>query len=107
VKAWEVWKCDLGHGPHPVVIVSHPLRAANKPIVEVIDCSTQRAARPPDRHEVLLDTADGMDWETLCKCDCIYAVKKTDLSNCRGLVTVDRRRQIIRAILRAHDWDNL
>ena len=35
VNAWEVYEADLGWGNHPVVIVSHPTRAARKDIVEV------------------------------------------------------------------------
>jgi len=105
VNAWEVWNCDLGHGVHPVVIVSHALRVANKAVVEVLNCSSQRAARPADKHEVLLDAADGMNWETLCKCDCIYAVPKSELKNYRGQVTLERRRAIVRSIIIAHGWN--
>jgi len=107
MKAWEVWKCDLGHGIHPVVVVSHPLRVANKPIIEVVDCSSQRAMRLPQENEVLLDTADGMDWPTLCKCDCVYAVEKTDLKDFRGQITVERRRAIVRTIVNCRAWDSL
>jgi mRNA-degrading endonuclease toxin of MazEF toxin-antitoxin module len=105
MNAWEVWECDLGHGPHPVVLVSHPLRIVNKPVAEVLDCSSQRAARKPDRHEVVLDIEDGMNWETLCKCDCIYAVPKSELKNRRGAVSVERRRAIVRAIIDSHGWN--
>lgn len=90
-----------------MVIVSHPLRATNKPVVEVLDCSSQRASRNPDKHEVLLDTSDGMDWETLCKCDCIYAVAKHELKTRRGKVAPERRRAIVQAIIRSHDWERL
>ena len=86
MNAWDVWDCDLGHGPHPVVIVSHPLRVKN---------------------EVLLDTADGMNWPTLCKCDCIYAVEKSELKNHRGQVTIERRRAIVRTIIDSHAWNKI
>ena len=102
-----MWSCDLGHGVHPVVIVSHPLRAANKPVVEVLDCSSQRAGRNPDKNEVLLDATDGMNWETLCKCDCIYAVEKSELSDYHGQVSVERRRAIVQSIIKAHDWERI
>jgi hypothetical protein len=46
MNSLEVWECDLGHGTHPVVVVSHPARAQRKDIVEVLDCSTQRGAPP-------------------------------------------------------------
>ena len=107
MNAWDVWDCDLGHGPHPVVIVSHPFRVANKLTVEILDCSSQRAARGPDKNEVLLDTADGMNWPTLCKCDCIYAVEKSELKNHRGQVTIERRRAIVRTIIDSHAWNKI
>ena len=69
MKAWEIWNCqpDGWNEPHPAVIVSHPLRVANKLEVDVVMCSTRRAQRAPAPHEVLLDEADGLDWPTLCK----------------------------------------
>ena len=85
MTSWEVWECDLGHGVHPVVIVSHPARAANKDVIELLDCSTQRAARAPLPNEIILDTVDGMNWPTFCKCDLIYSVHRADISltSCR------------------------
>jgi mRNA-degrading endonuclease toxin of MazEF toxin-antitoxin module len=105
MNAWEVYEADLGWGPHPVVVVSHPARAARKEFVEILDCSTQRATRSPQDNEVLLDKTDGMDWATLCKCDCIYAVPRGELKRHRGRVAGDRQRQIVRTIITAHGWN--
>ena len=33
VNAWDVFEADLGWGAHPVVVVSHPARAARKELV--------------------------------------------------------------------------
>ena len=66
MTAWVVYEADLGWGAHPVVVVSHPARAAHKEFVEILDCTTQRQARPPQDHEVLLDQSDGLDWPTFC-----------------------------------------
>jgi len=107
VNAWEVYEADLGWGAHPVVIVSHPARAARKEFVEILDCALQRANRPVRGHEVLLDDADGLDWPTFCKCDCIYAVPRTELGRKRGVVTVERRRQIVCTMIAAHGWNVL
>ena len=104
MNAWEVWECDLGHGTHPVVIVSHPSRAANKDVVELLDCSTQRAVRPPFPNEVILDVEDGLNWPTFCKCDLIYAVERHDLKNCRGSVVLARQRIIVSTIIQSHGW---
>ena len=107
MTAWEVYEADLGWGAHPVVVISHPARAARKEIVEILDCATQRAGRPPQDHEVMLDQADGLDWPTLCKCDCIYAVPRDELKKCRGTVVLERRRQIVRTLITAHAWNAL
>jgi mRNA-degrading endonuclease toxin of MazEF toxin-antitoxin module len=107
MNQWEIRDCDLGWGPHPVVLVSHPARAARKEFVEVLDCVSQRASRRPLDHEVLLDRADGLDWETLCKCDCIFAVPREELKERRGEVGMERRRQIVRAMIQSHGWNAL
>lgn len=107
MNAWEIYEADLGWGVHPVVIVSHPVRAACKEFVEILDCSSQRASRPPRDHEVLLDQSDGLEWETLCKCDCIYAVPRNELKQRRGVVCAERRRQIVRTLIAVHGWNAL
>jgi mRNA-degrading endonuclease toxin of MazEF toxin-antitoxin module len=71
-----------------------------KPRVCVILCSTQRATRKPEVHEVILDEADGLDWETLCKCDVVYAAPKTELVKRRGGVRAERRRAIAERVIR-------
>jgi hypothetical protein len=107
VNAWEVYEADLGWGSHPVVVVSHPARAARKGFIEILDCSSQRANQPAQGHEIALDTVDGMDWPTFCKCDCIYAVPRAELKRHRGSVTLEGRRQIVHAIIAAHGWNLL
>ena len=42
----------------------------------------------------MLSGADGMDWETLCDCSTIYAVKSSLLFGKLGRVTAERRRAI-------------
>jgi hypothetical protein len=105
MKQWEIYSYDAGFGDHPVVIVSHPERVANKSDVEVLICSSQRSTRPARASEVLLDGSDGLDWETLCKCDLILAAPKADLHARRGEVTLERRRLIVSTILRSHNWN--
>jgi len=107
VNAWEIWTFDPGYGDHPAVIVSAPERAARKPAVEILLCASQRATRPPNASEVILDAADGLNWDTLCKCDLIYAVEKELLHTQRGVVTPVRQRQIVRAIVASHGWNRI
>ncbi|MDD5141431.1 MAG: type II toxin-antitoxin system PemK/MazF family toxin [Verrucomicrobiales bacterium] len=109
MKAFEVfsWQPAGWNEPHPCVIVSHPDRAARKDPVEVVMCSTQRATRKPDPHEIILDSADGLDWATLCKCDVIYAAPRAELKNRRGIISENRRVQIVRTIIAAHGWGKI
>jgi mRNA-degrading endonuclease toxin of MazEF toxin-antitoxin module len=103
VTAWDIysWQAPGWPEPHPVVVISENSRVANKPQVNVLLCSSKEAQRPTGPIEVILDSADGLDWPTLCKCDLIYAVEKTQLSNRRGEVTFERRRQIARKVIQA------
>jgi mRNA-degrading endonuclease toxin of MazEF toxin-antitoxin module len=102
LKPWEVWQWDFPHGSHPAVIVSPHGRCENSQIetVNVVGCSTQRARRQAELHEVLLDKEDGLDWETLCRCDVLFLTRKSELSRYRGTVTYERRRQLGQKIIK-------
>ncbi len=67
MKPFDVfhWQPEGWPEPHLCIIVSHPKRAANKDPVEVIMCSSKPATRDVLPHEVILDTADAMDWPTV------------------------------------------
>jgi len=81
-----------------------PDQVKNKPVIEVVICSSQKAGRAAWPGEVILDETDGLDWPTLCKCDLIYNLEKTELKQKRGEVAHARRNQIIRTIRAAHAW---
>ena len=99
MKQWDIWTCDFAEaGPHPAVIVSHPDRVARAPLVNVLICSSQRANRQPRENEIVLNGADGLDWETLVKCDLMYLVEKERLYRRRGNVTAVRRRTLVQRI---------
>jgi hypothetical protein len=102
MKPWDIWTWDFpGVGTHPAVVLGTDDRLKGKPRVNVLLCSTHRASRPPEIHEVLLDIADGLDWPTLCKCDLLYAVPKEELMSRRGIVRSERRRPIAERVIRA------
>ena len=52
-------------------------------------------------------SADGLDWETLIKCDLIHAVRRSDLRNRRGAVSPARRRQIVQRMIECNGWNRL
>ena len=93
---FEVWRCLFPEkgGEHPVVLISHPDICAKAKVVNVLFCTSQRQGRKPYPSEVLLNGADGLDWETFCDCSVMYAVKSDLLFSKRGRVTRERRRAI-------------
>lgn len=101
MQPWDIWTWKFpGAEEHPAVLLGTEERVRLKPRVCVLLCSTQRANRRPEAHEVILDESDGLDWETLCKCDVVYAVPKTELTKQRGMVTTERRRSIAERVIR-------
>jgi mRNA-degrading endonuclease toxin of MazEF toxin-antitoxin module len=77
MKPWEIWTYAFpGVGEHPAVIISHGQRVERKAVVEVLLCASLRGAASPAPHEVVLNSADGLDWKTLCRCDLIYSVPR-------------------------------
>ena len=105
MKPWDIYTYDFGEaGPHPAVIVSHPDRVAKAEWVNVLFCTTQPANRPPKETEIRLNGSDGLDWETLCRCDVLWLVEKSTLSRKRGSVTTIRRRQIVDKINASMGW---
>lgn len=99
MKQWDIWTCDFaGAGPHPAVIVNHPDRVARAPLVNVLISASRRASRPARENEVLLNGADGLDWETLVKCDLMDLVDKQRLHRRRGMVTPEHRRALVQRV---------
>jgi mRNA-degrading endonuclease toxin of MazEF toxin-antitoxin module len=98
---FDVWRYNFEEkgGEHPCVLISHPDICARAAVVNILFCTSQKQNRGPKEFEVLLNGADGMDWETFCDCSVLYSVKAKDLFGKRGRVTPERRRQI-RALLR-------
>jgi mRNA-degrading endonuclease toxin of MazEF toxin-antitoxin module len=99
-----LWQPPGWPEPHPCVIVSHPDRADRKTPVEVLMCTSKRAPRDPEAHEIVLDTEDGLDWPTLCKCDLVHAVPRAELKARKGRVSEARQAPLVRTIIGAHAW---
>jgi mRNA-degrading endonuclease toxin of MazEF toxin-antitoxin module len=92
---FDVWRFVFPkQGEHSVVLISHPDRCARAEMVNVLYCTSQRQNRKPYPHEVMLDMADGFDWETFCDCTLMYSVASAELFGKRGRVTLERRRAI-------------
>ena len=67
----------------------------------VLKCTSMQPSqeRLPKLNEAVLDEADGLNWKTLCPCDLLFTVEKPSLTNKRGQVTQERRREIARKII--------
>ena len=100
MKAWEIWTGEI-FGPHPVVLVSNQKRIDLKDQIVVLKCATMRPteARDAKANETVLDEEDGLNWKTLCRCDLLFTVPKNSLTNKRGVVCSERRRDIARKII--------
>ena len=97
---FEVWRFNFpDKGEHPVVLISHPDICARSAVINVLFCTSQRQGRKLYPYEIMLNSADGLDWETLCDCSTMYAVRSDQLFGRRGRVSLERRRAI-RAKLR-------
>ena len=102
MKAWEIWTSNL-YGPHPVVLVSRQPRIDQKQRVVVLKCTTLRPGDlwQPDRLQTVLDQEDGLQLRTRCDCDLLFTVEKSSLTQKRGEVQWERRRDISRKIIQA------
>lgn len=102
MKTFDIYTFDFpGAGVHPVVILGEETRVANKPKINVLLCSTQRATRQAEAHEIILDESDGLDWPTICKCDLLYTAEKKHVQKKRGTVTGERRRILAEKLIRS------
>jgi len=101
---WEIWTYDFPvEGPHPCVIFTNASRLAHRDFdrINVLLCRTlrgplQRELRPT---EIILDRADDLDWETLCRIDAMHFVLKSGMRERRGIVCKERRRLICQRML--------
>ena len=91
---FEIWTFNFPKkGPHPVVLIAHP-DFYGQDVVNVLYCTSQKQHRGPKPFEVMLDTEDGLNWETFCDCSILWSVPTAGLSAKRGRVTLERRRAI-------------
>ena len=101
MKQWDICQHEFAHGGHPAVVISPTALVENPDIkvLNVLQCSSHRVGRLPADNEVMLDTEDGLEWETLVRCDTIHLVLRSELKAGRGRVIRERRREIGRKII--------
>jgi mRNA-degrading endonuclease toxin of MazEF toxin-antitoxin module len=101
MKPWEIYTWNFpGAGEHPAVVLGTDERVQHKPMLNVLLCSSRRATRAAKATEVILDSTDGLDGPTLCKCDLVYSAPANQLSGKKGIVARARRREIALRVIR-------
>jgi mRNA-degrading endonuclease toxin of MazEF toxin-antitoxin module len=99
MKQWDIYLFPFTEEqPHPVVILSIDERAAARRHVNGLICVSLRG-RPLGLHEALLDQADGLEWETVVRCDLIHLLARDRFKELRGHVSPDRQLQISRKVI--------
>jgi mRNA-degrading endonuclease toxin of MazEF toxin-antitoxin module len=103
MKQWEIWKFPYPSAdrPHWFVILSASAwcENTNNATVNGLLCTTLRPiGRPVKSHEVRLDPADGMEWDTVVKCSHIHELPKIRAGECLGSVSAVRQREIARTL---------
>ena len=101
MRQWEIHLFPFGEEkPHPAVIVSNDERCLNENLeyVNALICTSVKLNREAKKNEVILNSADGLDWKTAVRCDVIYLLPKAAFEGLRGRVTAPRRIAIARKI---------
>ena len=99
MRQWDIFLFPFSEEqPHPVVILSIDERAEARKHVNGLLCVSLRG-RALGFHEVLLDKADGLDWESAVRCDLIHLLERDRLLERRGHVIPERQIQISRKLI--------
>jgi len=88
---------------HPAVIISNDETCQNPDIQEVnaLLCTSAWVNREPKTTEEVLDEADGLDWRTMVRCDCIHLLPRERFEDYKGRVSEERRHLIARKMMEA------
>lgn len=101
MKQWDIYSFNFPQGRHPAVILSPDDQCLNADFLE-LNILFASSARPMTRNlkrfEVVLDQADGLDWQTAVRCHKIHLISKIELTGFRGHVSAVRQREICRRI---------
>ena len=104
---WDVVKVRINpedRDEHPAVVVSPEELCGDpqKTKINVLYGTTRRPGQAARAHEVVLNSADGLEHATLFGCVYFYGVDRRKITETVGRVTVERRRQIGRTIVASY-----
>jgi mRNA-degrading endonuclease toxin of MazEF toxin-antitoxin module len=99
MKQWDIFLFPFTQEqPHPVVIISIDERAESRKHINGLLYVCLRA-RALGLSEMLLDRADGLDWESAVRCDLIHLLERNRFLERRGSVIPERQIQISRKLI--------
>ena len=110
MKQWEIFDFPYPSAdqPHAFVVISNAEVCSREkfPAVNGLICTTLQGNRTPLDYEVVIDEADGMDRRTAVACNLVFQLAKKDSlrKTARGIVTIERRRAIIKTFSFAFRW---
>jgi mRNA-degrading endonuclease toxin of MazEF toxin-antitoxin module len=96
IRQWEIWKSKPAgfKREHWFVIITpqERLNSVRHQQINGLACFTLRGAPLPT--DVRLNHADGFEHATVCQCDLIYFLDKSNLRSRLGIVTWERQQQV-------------
>jgi mRNA-degrading endonuclease toxin of MazEF toxin-antitoxin module len=102
MKQWDIIHYPFAEaGPHPAVVISNDERCANLGFstLNVLICTSLKPGAKLKPTQVMLNGADGLDWETVVKCDAIQLVPRANFGRAIGSVSLACRKQIARTLI--------
>jgi mRNA-degrading endonuclease toxin of MazEF toxin-antitoxin module len=105
LRQWDVVKVRINpsdRDEHPAVVVSADEVCASAPRVNVLYGTTRRPGQAPRAHQVVLNSADGLEHQTLFSCGHFYQIASAAITGRYGMVATLRRREIARKIVAAY-----
>jgi mRNA-degrading endonuclease toxin of MazEF toxin-antitoxin module len=103
VEQWDVVRFRIrpdDRDLHPAVVISAPEWCLDpaRSRLNVLACSKRLPAEGPKAHQVVLNGADGLDFQTVCGCEFLHVVTRESLTDKIGRVCPVRRREIGRKL---------
>lgn len=103
IEQWDIVRFRItasDRDSHPGVVVSAPEWCADdrKLRLNVLACSKRQPAEGARTHQVILNSADGLDFASVCGCEFFHVVLRDRVTDKIGRVSPARRRAIGRKI---------
>lgn len=85
---------------HPAVVLSSDdiMADSRQQRFNVVAGTKKQPAESARNHQVILDSADGLEFPTLIDCSLVYVARKASVLRSTGTVTINRRQLIQRTV---------